>query len=233
MMPIVLSALFFSGIHPLISGSGLRARLVAALGEARYRLLFSLLSLSGIISLGLAYHSAPVVSVWTPPSWLRHFSGVLMLLAFFFVVCGVMTKGPTSMGRQKLLREAEPARGIVRVTRHPFLIGVAIWAIAHLLVLGDLASFLFFGAFLFLGLTGPGRIDRRHRQTFGSDWKRFEDATSIIPFAAIIQGRNVSKFKEIGLRRVAVAIALFAVFFFFAHRFLFGVSPLVSSFMGD
>lgn len=226
MATLVLAALFFAGIHPLISGSFLRARLVAALGEPRYRGLFSLLSLVGLVALVLAYRAAPFVSVWLPPVGFRHLSAVLMLPAFFFVVVGTMTKGPTGAGREKLLREPEAARGILRVTRHPFLVGTAIWAATHLLVRGDAASIVFFAAFLFLGVTGPIRIDRRQRAAFGEDRRRFDDATSVIPFAAILGGRNRFVFGEIGFVRCGVALAIYVFFLLVGHRLLIGVAPL-------
>jgi len=227
MVNLVVAALFFAGIHPVVSGSSLRTRLVAALGEQRYRGLFSLLSLIGLVALVFAYRAAPFVPVWSPAVGLRHLSALLMLRSFLFVVVGTMTKGPTGVGREKLLREPEPARGILRVTRHPFLVGVAIWAATHLLVRGDADSMVFFAAFLFLGLTGPGRIDRRQRAAFGADWQRFADVTSVFPFAAILRRRNRLALREIGPSRIAVALAVHAFFLLVGHRLLFGVAPLV------
>jgi uncharacterized membrane protein len=226
MATLIVAAFFFVGIHPLISGGSLRARLVAALGEPRYRGLFSLFSLVGLVALVLAYRAAPFVPVWTPPVGFRHLSTLLMLPAFFFVVVGTMTKGPTGAGREKLLRESEAARGILRVTRHPFLVGTAIWAATHLLVRGDAASMTFFAAFLFLGVTGPVRIDRRQRAAFGEDRRRFDDATSVIPFAAIVGGRNRFVFGEIGFVRCGVALAVYVFFLLVGHRLFFGVAPL-------
>jgi uncharacterized membrane protein len=226
MIPLTLAALFFAGIHPLVSGSPVRTRLVAAIGEQRYRGVFSLLSLIGLVGLILAYRAAPYVPLWSPPRGLRHAGALLMLAAFYFVVVGVMSKSPTAVGRETLLRDPEPARGLVRVTRHPFLVGVTLWAITHLLVRGDAAAMILFGTFLFLGITGPMRIDRRQRALFGEDWQRFAGVTSVVPFAAILGGRNRLALGEIGLLRSAIAWAVYAVFLFVAHQYLFGVSPL-------
>jgi uncharacterized membrane protein len=226
MIPLTLAALFFAGIHPVVSGSSVRGRLVAAIGEPRYLGLFSLLSLGGLVALVLAYRAAPFVPVWSPPVGLRHLGALLMLPSFLFVVVGLLTKSPTGVGREALLRAPEPARGILRVTRHPFLVGTAIWAATHLLVRGDAASMVLFAAFLFLGLTGPARIDRRQRAIFGPDRRRFDEATSVIPFAAILAGRNRFVFREIGLFRCGVALALYAFFLVAGHRLLFGVAPI-------
>jgi uncharacterized membrane protein len=226
MLPLVVAALFFAGIHPLVSGSSVRARLVAAIGEPRYRGLFSLLSLAGLVALILAYRAAPYVPVWSPPRGLRHASALLMLGAFFFAVVGLLSASPTAVGREALLRSSEPARGLVRVTRHPFLVGITLWAITHLLVRGDAAAMILFSTFLFLGLTGPMRIDRRQCAIYGEEWQRFAAVTSAIPFAAILRGRNRFDLHEIGALRIGLSIIVYVVFLFFAHQWLFGVAPL-------
>jgi uncharacterized membrane protein len=226
MTNLVVAALAFAGIHPLISGSTVRARLVAALGEPRYRGLFSLFSLGGLVALVLAYRAAPHVPVWSPPPLLHLVSALLMIPAVFLVVVGVMTKGPTGIGREKLLRNPESTHGVLRITRHPFLMGTAIWSAAHLLVLGDAAAMTFFGPFLYLGLTGPARIDRRQRKLFGADRRRFDEVTSVIPFLAIAQGRNRLDLREVGWMRCAAAIGVYAFLLILGHRLLFGVAPL-------
>jgi uncharacterized membrane protein len=112
----------------------------------------------------------------------------------------------------------------LRITRHPFLWGFAIWAVAHLLVTGDLASLIFFGALLLLAIVGPGSIDAKRKRAFGAQWMRFAESTSSVPFLAISQGRNTLELAEIGWWRVAIALVLYAVFLG-AHSWLFGVSP--------
>lgn len=226
MLSSALAALFFAGIHSLVSGTPLRDRLVARLGVARYRGLFGLLSVAGLASLILAYRAAPLVMVWMPPIGLRHLATTLMLFAFLFVVLGVSTPSPTAIGGEKWLQKEEAGRGILRITRHPFLVGVTLWSASHLLARGDAASMFFFGAFLFLGLTGPRRIDRRQARLHGASWERFARATSVVPFVAIAQGRNRLVLSELRLGPIAVALALYAFLMVFGHRWLFGVSPL-------
>jgi hypothetical protein len=116
-----------------------------------------------------AYRAAPYVPVWAPPVGLRHLAALTMLVAFLLMVVGQMTPSPTVAGlTAKRLADPEPARGILRITRHPFLMAVAVWAATHLLVRGDAASMIFFAAFLYLGVTGPIRIDRRLAREFGA-----------------------------------------------------------------
>lgn len=226
MLPSALAALFFAGFHPLVSGTPLRDWLVSRLGMGRYRGLFALLSVVGLAGIILAYRAAPLVMVWTPPIGLRHLATTLMLFAFLFVVLGVSTPSPTAIGGEKRLQKEEAGRGILRITRHPFLVGVALWSAAHFMARGDAASMFFFGPFLFLGLTGPRRIDRRQARLQGASWERFARATSVVPFVAIAQGRNRLVLAELRLGPVAVALALYTFMMVFGHRWLFGVSPL-------
>jgi uncharacterized membrane protein len=114
----------------------------------------------------------------------------------------------------------EAARGIVRITRHPFLWGVALWALVHLIVNGDLASLIFFGSLLVLAVVGTLSIDAKRRRSFGEQWSRFANVTSDVPFAAIAAGRNRlgPALAEIGLWRPLAAILVYAVAFYFHGR---------------
>jgi uncharacterized membrane protein len=120
----------------------------------------------------------------------------------------------------KLSQGPEIAKGIVRITRHPFLWGVALWAIVHLIVNGDLASFILFGSLLALALGGTVSIDAKRRRVFPDQWAQFASATSIVPFAAIITGRNRlgPALPEIGLWRPLAAIVVYAVSFYLHGR---------------
>jgi uncharacterized membrane protein len=118
-----------------------------------------------------------------------------------------------------------PVRGIVRVTRHPFLAGVAIWAFAHLLVNGDTASIVLFGTLLSLALLGPRLIDAKRARAYGERWAAFAAQTSVLPFAAIAAGRNRFVVYEIGTWRLLLgAVAYVALLA--GHRWLIGVPAL-------
>jgi len=225
MASLIAAAIFFVGIHFLVSGSVLRDKIVFSIGEGRFRGVFSLLSLIGIIWLVRAYARAQYVQLWGELYSFRPFALILMLLAFFFVVLAFASPNPTAVGGEALLSASEPAKGIQRITRHPFLWGVALWSFTHLIVNGDVASALFFGSFLILAVGGPFSIDRKRKKAFGDAWNRFTSTTSNVPFMAVIQGRNSLRFGEIGWWRVILAVILYSVFLHF-HRTFFGVSPL-------
>jgi len=107
-----------------------RARAVAQLGETPYKALFSLASLAAIALMVIGYRQADVVNLWYPPAWTVHVNNLLMLLAV------------------ALLGARDIASGLRRLVRHPMLTGVKTWAVAHLLVNGDLASVVLFGGLL-------------------------------------------------------------------------------------
>ena len=219
---LILAALFFVSIHVLVAGTRARDRFVARMGENAYLAFFSLLSIAGLTWLCWAYASAPTIWLAAPAAWTRPLAWALVFLAFLLVVVGVTTPSPTSTGGDEQLDASEPATGILRITRHPFLWGVALWAAAHLIANPDAASLVLFASLLVLALVGPPSIDAKRGRRFGDRWQRFAEATSSVPFAAILGGRNHLALSEIGLLRPAAAVALYAVFFW-AHPWLFGV----------
>ena len=228
MIQLYIAATVFVAMHVLIAGTALRGRLVGRLGEGPYMGLFSLASVASLVWLGLAFAGARGhagdTELWgiTPP--LRHTALGLVFLGFLLIVPGLLTPNPTSVAQQGVLDSDDPARGIVRVTRHPFLWGVAIWACAHMLSNGDLASLVLFGSLLVLALVGPPSIDHKRALAFGERWAAFRDKTSAVPFAAILQGRQKFVFSEVAWK-LGLAVAVYAAVIV-AHPYLFGVSPL-------
>ncbi|MBM3518928.1 MAG: NnrU family protein, partial [Alphaproteobacteria bacterium] len=120
------------------------------------------------------------------------------------------------------------SQGFVKVSRHPFLVAVALWAIGHIAANGDVASLILFGALLLLASVGTRLIDAKRRQAGGADWQHFVAGTSIVPFAATFGGRNRVTLADVGWWRIALGLALYAVLLW-GHRWAFGVSALPSS----
>jgi uncharacterized membrane protein len=226
MLSLIAASAFFLLIHFGVSGTRLRDRLVTLMREGPYRGAFALASLVGLVWMSRAYARAPAIELWAPQPDIRPLAMMLVFVAFLFVIIGLATPSPTRVGMEsKLAQGADLARGMVRITRHPFLWGVALWAFVHLVANGDLASMIFFGSLLVLALGGTASIDAKRRRSFGDDWQRFARATSNIPFAAIASGRNRlgPALREIGLLRPGIAIATYAVFLAF-HGRLFGAA---------
>ena len=223
MTSIILAALFFAGIHLGIAGTILRDRITGAIGQRAYMAAFGIASAAGLVWLVLAYRAAPYISTYGMLEWWKPVAIMLMFLSILLVVIGLTTPNPTSVAQEE--RVSKPPEGIVRITRHPFLIGVALWAIVHLIGNGDWASLVLFAAFAVVALAGTVSIDAKRRRLLGeAAWRGFASHTSIIPFGAIAAGRNSFNAAEIGLWRPIVAIAVYALILG-GHAHVIGVSP--------
>ena len=202
-----------------IPSTPLRGVLVKALGEKAYIGLYSLVSFATIGWMVWAYNHAPLEPLWVGLRWLP---AVAMPFAFVLLACGVLARNPTIVGADRLLKSPEPARGIIRVTRHPVMWAFILWSLAHLFARGEHMATVFFGGFLLLAAVGARLMDERKARTLGEDWKRFAAVTSYVPFVAILQGRNRFIAREIGWRNPAIGLALYGLFLWF-HPLLFGI----------
>jgi len=225
MTSLVLAALFFVGIHLLIAGTPVRDRLIARLGAGAYRGAFSLASLIGIVWLALAYRSAPYVSLWGKLIGLKPVALVALLVATVLVVVGQLAPSPTAVGGERVLARGAGPVGLQRITRHPFLWGVALWAAVHLVVNGDAASLVLFGSLGLLALLGTASIDAKRARALGPAWAGFAAQTSNLPFLAIAQGRTQLALGEHKAWHWLVALAVYGLLVGL-HRPLLGVSPL-------
>lgn len=225
MTMLIAAAAAFVLMHLLISGTRLRGVIVGVTGEKAYMGLFSLASLGVIVWLSMAYGDArgQGALVWTAPDWGHWAQAAIQLVALLFVVPGLTTPNPTSVAQESFA--SKPVTGMLRITRHPFLWGVAIWAAGHLLVNGDLAAIILFGSMAFLSVAGTFSIDAKRRAKMGADWDAFAVQTSNIPFAAILSGKYGLSLREIGWWRIALAIAVWAALLW-GHGLVFGVPAL-------
>lgn len=222
------AAAFFLAIHLVVAGTALRAAIVGVISERAWLASFSILSLVGIAWLAMSYNEAatgPNPLYWAPPIWAMHLSPIVILIAALFVVIGVTTPNPTSVGTEELAKDPETVKGMLRITRHPFLWGVAIWALWHILINGDQASVIFFGTFALLAVLGTFSIDDKRRKKLGDIWTGFASRTSNLPFAAIVAGRNQLKIGELGWWRILLALVIFGAALY-GHLWAFGVSPV-------
>jgi uncharacterized membrane protein len=227
MLKLAAAALSFVALHRIISGSYVRDRIVALIGEAAFRRVFALASLACLIWLWLAFLSAQT-SPWnrmlfSPLADLAILQIPLQLLAFLFIVAGVTTRNPTISGMGAAASDRHIVRGVLRISRHPFLWGIALFAVGHMLVVPNIAAWGFFGTLLVLALTGTLSIDAKRHRAFGDSWKAFATATSNVPFQAIVTRRQRLQFREIGWWRPLAGFALYALLIL-AHPYLFGVS---------
>lgn len=229
MWMLIVAAAYFVLIHLLVSGTPLRDALTRRIGEGPYMGLFSLLSIMGLAWLvwafGLARMSPAEDFIWRMNPLTQWIQIALQLVAMLLIVPGLTTPNPTSVRQEKTLQKPDVVHGMLRITRHPFLWGVVIWAAGHLLVNGDLAGIILFGSLLVLALFGTVSIDAKRRRKLGKSWDAFAAQTSNVPFGAIATGRQRLSVAEIGLWRIALGVLVWAALAW-GHPHLFGVRAL-------
>ncbi|MDX2157289.1 MAG: NnrU family protein [Hyphomicrobiaceae bacterium] len=152
MLTLLLGLVIFIAIHLVPTQPDMRRALAVRMGEGAWKGVFSLISLAGFVLIVVGYHKLqlhpgknPVL--WSPPPWGRHATMALMLPVFPLLIATYL-----------------PGR-IAGAIRHPMITAVKFWALAHLLVRGDLGSIL-----LFLGLLAWAVYDRislKHREAAG------------------------------------------------------------------
>ena len=146
-MPLLIAGLvLFLGVHSVaIVSPSFRARTIQRVGEGAWKGLYALISLVGFVLIcygfGLA-RQAPVV-LYSPPTWLRHITLLIMLPVFPLVLAAYL-----------------PGR-IKAAAKHPMLAAVKFWAFAHLLANGSLADVLLFGGFLAWAVVDRISVKRR------------------------------------------------------------------------
>ena len=131
---MIAGLVLFLGVHTLTTLRETRGTLMGQIGEGPYKGLYSLVSLAGLVLIVWGYgryRMAGYIPAWDPPQQLQPIALVLMWLSFVALAAAY-----------------SPAGKIKGLLRHPMLVGVKAWALAHLLVNGDLGSIVLFAAFL-------------------------------------------------------------------------------------
>ena len=219
---LILAALLWVFVHIGISGTRLRDAVVARLGEGPFTIAFSVVSAVLILLMVFAWRNAETTVLWAAPGWLRWTLALVMLPAFVLFMAS-HRRNPTAVGNKGL---GDAPRGIQRVTRHPMLWSFAIWGAVHVIGNGDTAALVFFGAFLVTALAGMPSIDAKLARRSPDAWRSFAAKTSILPFGAILAGRNRLVLSEIGWMPPVVGLILWAALLHF-HRGIFGVPILL------
>ncbi len=193
----------------------------ARIGARGWRILFALVSIpfaATVISYFIAhrYDGAQLWQLqgepWTAPTvW------ILTAISFIFLY-------PATFNLLEIAAIAQPQvrlyeTGIIRISRHPQMVGQLIWCIAHSLWLGT--SFMMVACFGLMAhhLFAVWHGDRRLARRYGAAFEEVKARTSVIPFLAILQGRQQLVLSEF-LRPAYVGVTLFVLLFWWLHRFI-------------
>ncbi len=187
---LILGLILFLGVHSVrIFAEGWRSAQIAQRGEGAWKGLYSVASIVGfaLIIWGYGLARQEPVALWAPQPWARHLASLLMLLAFILLAAAYV-----------------PKNGIKSWVHHPMVLGVKLWALAHLLANHTLADMLLFGSFLMWAVLNFRAA-------------RARDRIGHVSYAAGTMGGTAVT--------IVAGLVGWAVFAFWAHGFLFGVTP--------
>jgi uncharacterized membrane protein len=194
MLVLILGLVIFFAAHLVPASPGLRDGLIARFGEGPYKIAFSIVALAGLVLIVLGYHKLQIMPgknpvLWDPPTWTRHITFLLMIPALILLVAAFI-----------------PSR-IRTAVKHPMLIAIKTWALAHLITNGDLGSLVLFGTFLAFAVYDRISIKRNPRATI----PRPAPAGPINDIAVVVLG-----------------LGLYVFMLLWGHGLIIGV-PLVSA----
>lgn len=191
MIYLLLGLVIFLGLHSVrIVAEDWRSAQIKQRGENAYKGLYSMLSVIGLALIVWGYGQARMapMDLYQPPVALRHLASLLMLVSFVLLVCAYL-----------------PGTRIKGIVHHPMVLGVKVWAFAHLISNGRLADVLLFGAFLVWAVLNY-RAARTRDRRLGT------------AYAAGVWSRD--------LLALVIGLSAWWLFARFGHAWLIGVSPL-------
>ncbi|MVA98734.1 NnrU family protein [Nitratireductor sp. CAU 1489] len=191
MLVLILGLALFLGVHSVrVFVPAWRDKKREAIGHGTWRGAYSLVSLIGFVLIvwgyGQAWAAAPVL--YEPPVWLKHLAALLMLFALVAIMVFAL-----------------PAGRLKPALKHPMLLAVKLWAVAHLLANGDLASILLFGSFLVWAVLDRISVKRRGEAP-PAPGPMLNDAIA-----------------------VGAAVVLYVLFVWKLHLWLFGALPIATA----
>ncbi len=188
---LVLGLAIFLGVHSLrMLADGWRTRTRARVGEGPYKGLYSVASLLGfgLIIYGFGLARQQPLQLWALPFAMKHVASLLMLVSFVLLAAAYV-----------------PGNQIKARLHHPMVLGVKVWALAHLLANGNLAHVVLFGTFLAWAVWNFVAAKRRDR------------AGGVVYPTGTTQATVVT---------LAVGVGAWVLFAFWLHGLLIGVRPL-------
>ena len=189
---LIIGLIIFLGSHSCrIFAEPWRNHMIDRLGEVKWKGLYTIISIIGLVLVVIGYGQArqtPVV-LWQPATYLTHIAILLNLVAFIF------------------LAGSSPSNNAIRLKlKHPMILGVKVWALAHLLANGTLVDLILFGSFLLWAVL---------------DFRSARKRPILMPEKAVVSTKAT-------VIVIVSGIIIWAAFIFGLHQYLIGVSPLGS-----
>ena len=230
---VFILIVIFGIIHS--GGAALRNKAELIMGPRLWRLVFVSLSLpSAIILIGyFLTHRYDGIRLWNLQGNSFVFYIVWTLTAISFIFLYPATYNLLEIPSLQKPKVRIYSTGIMRVTRHPQAIGQIIWCIAHSLWIGTSFTLVTSFGLICHHLFAIWHGDKRLEFKFGEDFYKFRESTSVIPFLAIIEGRQVFKFREyFKLSQLGILIAIIVIWT--SHKYInIAVIQFNSSFLSE
>ena len=223
----------FAVIHS--GGAAIRTKVEKFIGARAWRLFFAVVSIpfASLLILYFLAHRYDGIRLW-------NVQGVPGVIPFVWIASAIsfLFLYPATYNLLEIPALAKPQvrlyeKGIIRISRHPQAIGQIIWCIAHCIWIGS--SFMIVTS---LGLIGHHLFavwhgDRRLREKFGDQFQELKKNTSIVPFLAVVDGRQKLDLKEF-LKPSQLGICIAIAFFWWSHRFVsLGAEVFLSSYFSE
>jgi uncharacterized membrane protein len=188
------------------------------IGARAYRVLFALVSipLASVLIIYFINHRYDGLRLWNVQGVPGMFTGVWIAsaISFWFLY-------PATFNLLEIAAVQKPQvhlyeTGIIRITRHPQMVGQVIWCLAHTLWIGSTFTIMTSAGLIAHHLFAVWHGDRRWHARYGEAFDAVKARTSVIPFLAVMQGRQQLKWQEF-LRPAYVGIVLFVLGFWWVH----------------
>ena len=223
---MLLLLLLFAVIHS--GGAALRSRAEALIGARAWRLIFATASIpSAVVVIGwFLAHRYDGVRLWNlqglpgmvPLVWL----GTAISFLFLYPATYNLLEIPAVLKPQVRLY----AEGIIRISRHPQAVGQILWCVTHALWIGSSFMLVTCAGLIAHHLFAVWHGDRRLRARFGDAFEDLRSSTSVVPFLAVLDGRQTLLWQEF-LRPAQLGIAVAVAVFWWAHRFISSAGALM------
>ncbi len=191
------------------------------IGARLYRVLFALVSLplATVLIIYFFNHRYDGLQLWQVQGFVgvRSLVWVLSAISFIFLYPATFNLLEVAAIQKPQVHLFET--GIIRISRHPQMVGQVIWCIAHTLWVGTTFTLLTSIGLVLHHLFAVWHGDRRLRSRYGEAFETVKARTSIIPFLAVIQGRQTLKWQEF-LRPAYLGVTAFVFLFWWAHPLL-------------
>jgi uncharacterized membrane protein len=205
--------------HSVLSAPGIRPWLLGHLGRIPFYGLHSVISLTATAGFVWAYVRFGSGSMlYAPLPGARILALTVMPIALLLIVGRITTRTGDAHA------PAAP-EGIYRLCRHPGSVGLLLWTLVHLMNLAEDRNVIVFGTMAAICLAALVKNEAVRRAADKRGVPCYMETTSIIPFAAILTGRQRLVVSEIGWPRLGLAILLYGAILW-GHPLVLGVDPL-------